>query len=226
MKVDEIILEGPKWDKAVDWSKNNSAVNWVKNKAKMAATSLGNAVGAVGDRQYNTAKSKNEIDSWSKQVLGQWGKVEAGLQNSIGDLTKNDGQTPGNEQQYADQLSTWLKTYFRLSNTDLTNYNVATDGEFNDDNILKYIKKAYSIRLSPDYLEKVSGTQPQSTNTPNKKIPTNQNQTTELEPGTTKTQMALGSGETIEYSLMWVGPDGRVVTDPSKIKEINYYTNK
>jgi len=202
MRVDEIILEGPKLD---------NAVNWAKNKAKMAVNSLGNAVGAVSDREYNAAKSKNEIDSWAKQVLGQWGKVEAGLENNIGALSD------GNKQEYADQFSKLLKTYFRLSNTDLANYDMATNGEFNDNNILKYIKKAYSIRLSPDYLEKVGGKSNQSSN-----APINSNQTKELIPGTTKTQMTLASGTPIEYSLMWVGPDGQVITDLNKIKELNY----
>jgi hypothetical protein len=218
MKVDEIILEGPVWDK-------------IKNTVSSATSSAGKFYNKMSDPRSKGLKSgQKDIDKWSKEVLQQWGTIEAGLGNSnLGPLTvKNTSTNPNqnnvedNQQQYADQLSKWLKTYFRLSNTDLTNYSVATDGELNNDNILKYIKKAYSIRLSPDYLEKVSGTQPQSTNTANKNIPTNQNQTTgfeRFEPGTTKTQV-----EAIEYSLMWVGPDGRVVTDPSKIKQINFYT--
>ena len=212
MKVDEIILEGPKWDKAANWAKNSSAANWAKNKAKMAVSSLGNAFGVVGDREHNAAKSKNEIDSWAKQVLGQWGKIEAGLQNNIGILSDN------NTQEYADQLSKWLKTYFRLSNTDLTNYSIATDGEFSDDNILKYIKKAYSIRLSPDYLEKVTGNTNQSSQKTNDSPQTKTtNRPTKLTPG--KTYSALDG---IEYQLMWVGPADTIIKDPYKINEISH----
>ena len=199
MKVDEIILEGPVWDK-------------VKNTVSSATGSAGKFYNKVFDPRSKGLKSgQKDIDKWSKQVLQQWGTIEAGLQNTIGPLD-NQNNDPDIQQKYAEQLSKWLKTYFRLSNADLENYNIANDGEFNNDNILKYIKKAYAVRLSPDYLEKVSnlgGETKVDVNKPNSSTPMVGQK---LIPG--KTQLNLNN---VDYTLAWVGPDGRVIDKNSMI---------
>jgi hypothetical protein len=215
MKVDEIILEGPVWD---------TVKNTVKNNIKNVPNTVGNAFGdfvkkQLGPRSRGQASAQKDIDKWSKQVLQQWGTIEASLENSIGPLSD---QTPDIQQKYADQLSKWLKTYFRLSNTDLTNYTISTNGEFNDDNILKYIKKAYAIRLSPDYLQKVSGAASATDTT----SATNTTKTSDtgmsvLIPGKTVGQLTLKTGDSVEVKLMWVGPDGQVIKDISQIAQIN-----
>ena len=193
MKVDEIIMEGPVWDK-------------VKNTVSSATNSAGKFYNKMSDPRSKGLKSgQKDIDKWSKQVLQQWGTIEAGLQHgNLGPLNFKNNSTnqaqnniEDNQQQYANQFSKWMRNYFGLSIDELPDYKVATDGEFNNENILKYIKKTYALKLSPDYVEKQNTAVSPSISTDVKKII----------PG--NTQINFNNSK---YLLSWVGPNGEIIS--------------
>ena len=192
MRVNEIIVEGPVWDK-------------LKNTVSSTTSSAGKFYNRMSDPRSKGLKSgQKDIDKWAKQVLQQWGTIEAGLENSnLGPLTvKNNATNPNqnnvedNQQQYATQFSKWMRNYFGLSVDELPDYTVSTDGEFNNENILKYIKKTYALKLSPEYVEKQNAAVRSSIPTDVKK----------LIPG--KTQIDFNNSK---YLLSWIGPNGEIV---------------